>query len=198
MFRKDLHRSCVEVICDCDDDQSSSEYRAASVLFMPLFQTTANNCVLEGMACGLPVVATDVGGIRDYVTDDCAVLCAPGNAQSHLEGILHYYDSRDTLPHSGAKARENALRFSWPIVREAVHGHCLPDRERFLQSPLRKWTQGAGTTMPSLSVIICAHNPRADFLRTRSGRASVQTLPREQWELLLIDNASREPLADRM
>jgi glycosyltransferase involved in cell wall biosynthesis len=45
------------------------------------------------------------------------------------------------------------------------------------------------------SVVICTHNPRSDYL----GRALValrnQTLPFQHWELLLIDNASTQPLA---
>lgn len=51
--------------------------------------------------------------------------------------------------------------------------------------------------MPALSVIICAHNPRAEYLRQTLAALEAQTLPREQWELLLVDNASREPLAAR-
>jgi glycosyltransferase involved in cell wall biosynthesis len=51
--------------------------------------------------------------------------------------------------------------------------------------------------MPDLSVIICAHNPRPDYLRSVLGALKTQTLPKEQWELLLIDNASKEPLADK-
>jgi glycosyltransferase involved in cell wall biosynthesis len=47
-----------------------------------------------------------------------------------------------------------------------------------------------------LSVIICTHNPRADYLRRVLDALKAQTLPKEQWELLLIDNASRECLAD--
>lgn len=47
-----------------------------------------------------------------------------------------------------------------------------------------------------ISVVICSHNPREAYL----GRALVaireQTLPQDQWELLLIDNASKSPLAD--
>ena len=46
-----------------------------------------------------------------------------------------------------------------------------------------------------LSVIICTHNPRMDYLRRTLAALKAQTLPKEQWELLLIDNASKEPLA---
>jgi len=46
-----------------------------------------------------------------------------------------------------------------------------------------------------LSVLIPAHNPRPDWLARVLAALQAQTLPREQWELILIDNASREPLA---
>ncbi len=46
-----------------------------------------------------------------------------------------------------------------------------------------------------VSVIICTHNPRRDYLATVLDALKVQTLPKDQWELLLIDNASKEPLA---
>jgi glycosyltransferase involved in cell wall biosynthesis len=47
----------------------------------------------------------------------------------------------------------------------------------------------------SISAIICTHNPRPDYLRRVLDALKAQTLPQEQWELLLIDNASKEPLA---
>jgi hypothetical protein len=46
-----------------------------------------------------------------------------------------------------------------------------------------------------LSVIICTHNPRKDYLTRTLDALKAQMLPKEQWELLLIDNASAEPLA---
>ncbi len=46
-----------------------------------------------------------------------------------------------------------------------------------------------------VSVIICTHNPRPDYLRRVLEALKAQTLPKEQWEMLLIDNASKEPLA---
>ncbi len=49
--------------------------------------------------------------------------------------------------------------------------------------------------MISISAIICTHNPRPDYLRRVLNGLKAQTLPKEQWESLLIDNASKEPLA---
>ncbi|BAU11553.1 glycosyl transferase family 2 [Leptolyngbya sp. NIES-3755] len=48
----------------------------------------------------------------------------------------------------------------------------------------------------SVSVIICTHNPRRDYLDRVLSALEQQTLPKEQWELLLIDNASDRVLAD--
>jgi glycosyltransferase involved in cell wall biosynthesis len=46
-----------------------------------------------------------------------------------------------------------------------------------------------------LSVIICTHNPRPEILRRTLAALRAQTLPVNQWELLLVDNASQPPVA---
>lgn len=50
--------------------------------------------------------------------------------------------------------------------------------------------------MPTLSVIICTHNPRQEYLRRTLEGVQAQTLARDQWELLLIDNASKTRLSE--
>ena len=52
--------------------------------------------------------------------------------------------------------------------------------------------------MATLSVIICTHNPRLDYLRRTFDALKLQTLDRDQWELLLIDNASDNECRDRV
>ncbi|MBV8097854.1 MAG: glycosyltransferase family 2 protein [Verrucomicrobia bacterium] len=47
-----------------------------------------------------------------------------------------------------------------------------------------------------LSAVICTHNPRLDYLSRTLEALRAQTLPTTEWELLLIDNASRSPVAD--
>ena len=49
-----------------------------------------------------------------------------------------------------------------------------------------------------LSIIVCTHNPRADYLARTLDGLRAQILPVCAWELLVIDNASHEPLAGRL
>lgn len=49
--------------------------------------------------------------------------------------------------------------------------------------------------MPEISVILCAHNPRPDYLRRTLEALRAQTLARERWEFLLVDNRSEPPLS---
>lgn len=49
-----------------------------------------------------------------------------------------------------------------------------------------------------ISVIICTHNPRPDYLDKVLQALKSQTLPREEWELLLIDNASEHLLCSEV
>jgi glycosyltransferase involved in cell wall biosynthesis len=48
-----------------------------------------------------------------------------------------------------------------------------------------------------MSAIICTHNPRADYLDRCLAALKAQTLAHDQWELIVVDNRSDEPLADR-
>jgi glycosyltransferase involved in cell wall biosynthesis len=51
--------------------------------------------------------------------------------------------------------------------------------------------------MPKISVIICTHNPRQDYMHRTLESLRLQSLPVSDWELLVIDNASTEPVSGR-
>jgi glycosyltransferase involved in cell wall biosynthesis len=51
--------------------------------------------------------------------------------------------------------------------------------------------------MLAFSVIICTRNPREDYLRRVLDALRIQTLPREQWEILLLSVAGDKPLSGR-
>jgi glycosyltransferase involved in cell wall biosynthesis len=50
----------------------------------------------------------------------------------------------------------------------------------------------------SLSVVICSHNPRSEYILRVLGALERQTLPKERWELLVVDNASKPELASSL
>lgn len=51
--------------------------------------------------------------------------------------------------------------------------------------------------MTPLSVIICTYNPRSDYFGRTLEALRAQTLPLEKWEMLVIDNASKQPVQER-
>ncbi|HZZ89659.1 MAG TPA: glycosyltransferase family A protein [Caulobacteraceae bacterium] len=51
---------------------------------------------------------------------------------------------------------------------------------------------------PEISVVICTHDPRTDYLDRTLAALRAQTLSLERWELLLIDNVCETPLAGRI
>ncbi|MDM0046151.1 glycosyltransferase [Variovorax dokdonensis] len=52
--------------------------------------------------------------------------------------------------------------------------------------------------MSELTVAICAHNPRKEFIDETLAALRAQTVPVTEWSLLVIDNASTPALSDRL
>lgn len=50
---------------------------------------------------------------------------------------------------------------------------------------------------PKVSVIICTHNPREEYFQRVLEALENQLLPRDQWELLIVDNASEVALEEK-
>ena len=64
--------------------------------------------VAQGMACGKPVVASDIGGIPETVNKGQAgVLFETGNVHDLIEKIESLYLNETCRKHIGEKAREN-------------------------------------------------------------------------------------------
>lgn len=61
--------------------------RASDVFCLPSYSEGCPNVVVEALACGRPVVATNVGGIPELVKEGCGLLIPPRDAAA-LRGAL--------------------------------------------------------------------------------------------------------------
>ena len=100
-----------------DDAELLVEYQRASVCVFPLAFATANNALLETMACGVPIVATDVGGTREY-SGDGALLCAPDSPEALAHAVLDVLGDDELATRLGAAARARSKAFDFGHVAE--------------------------------------------------------------------------------
>lgn len=100
-----------------DRDQVVSLYHDADIAVNPSLVDNMPNSVLEALACGLPVVSTDVGGVPHVVQhESTALLVPPNDAQAMMQAIarvLHDDALREQLRAGGLR---HAQCFGWPVV----------------------------------------------------------------------------------
>jgi glycosyltransferase involved in cell wall biosynthesis len=90
-------------------------YRAADVFALASDFDNSPNVVLEAMACGLPVVATDVGGVSEYVMAGRGGALVDRGDACMLARVLGSWSSDDgRRSNAGAFNRQRVLEsFSW-------------------------------------------------------------------------------------
>ncbi len=64
--------------------------------------------VIESMSCSRPVVATDVGGIKDAL-EGCGILCKPRDPQALADGVIKLLSDTELRLELGKKSREKVL-----------------------------------------------------------------------------------------
>ncbi len=97
------------------DEQLRGLYQNASVLLLPMLDCTANNALLEAMACGLPAVTNSVGGMPDYTREDFADLLPVGDVDGMVKAVLELTGDPNKCRKRGLSARtfaENNLDWS--------------------------------------------------------------------------------------
>jgi hypothetical protein len=70
------------------EDSLAQMYAAANLFLLPSLEDNLPNTVLESMSCGTPVLAFDVGGVPDLVTDGVTGRLAPPGDSRALSACL--------------------------------------------------------------------------------------------------------------
>lgn len=98
--------------------------QAFDLLCLPSLAEGISNAILEAMASGLPVIATDVGGNQELVTDGLTGTLVPsGEIDAMADAIETHFTNPSLAAGIGAAARDSAVRqFSIGAMVDQYHG----------------------------------------------------------------------------
>lgn len=65
--------------------------------------------VIESMSCGIPVVSTDVGGVKEALDEDCGFTCKPKDAEEIGEKVLRLLRDEQLRKEMARNSREKVL-----------------------------------------------------------------------------------------
>ena len=96
-------------------------YSAAEVVVMPSHYESFGMVALESMACGTPVIASQVGGLAFLVRDGETGFVVPGNdtekLSNRLVDLIRNQELRNKL---GAKSADYAQLYSWENISSKI------------------------------------------------------------------------------
>jgi D-inositol-3-phosphate glycosyltransferase len=114
-------------------DELPCYYNAASVCIVPSYYESFGLVALEAMACGVPVIASRVGGLKETVQDGRTGYLIPWRCPEPFAERLDLLLTNEPLRRSlGEEARQVAQAYRWPEIAAQVEDvyHELVSRYR--------------------------------------------------------------------
>jgi glycosyltransferase involved in cell wall biosynthesis len=106
----------------CDDNALAGFYRSLDIFVFPTLFEGFGLPPLEAMACGIPVVLTDSGGIREFAKDGKNCLMVPAGKPEPLANAVRRAVESPELRNSLANAGiDTAQPFTWEDTVERFH-----------------------------------------------------------------------------
>ncbi|HSX43300.1 MAG TPA: glycosyltransferase family 4 protein [Candidatus Saccharimonadales bacterium] len=97
-----------------EQENLASIYSAATVFVSTSWQEGFGMPGLEALACGVPLVTTDSGGVRDYaIPDKTAIVVPPRDVQAMADGIRRVLDSRELRQRLSQEGLHESKKFTW-------------------------------------------------------------------------------------
>ena len=100
-------------------------YSAADVCVIPSYSESFGLVALESLACGTPVVATDVGDLKNIIRQGETGYVVTDNNPRRLADKIDLILSRSAPDVKSAREiRDSVSNFGWQYIAEAVTGEC--------------------------------------------------------------------------
>jgi glycosyltransferase involved in cell wall biosynthesis len=104
----------------CAAAELRTQYQNADVFLFPSCFEGFGLVILEAMACGLPVAATEATAGPDVLDDLCGRIISAGDEEALIETLRWFANHRDELPAMKIAARVKAETCTWVNYRRCV------------------------------------------------------------------------------
>ena len=111
--------SCITFIPYPDRTTLVEIYNAADILLAPSLYEGFGLTILEAMACGTPVITSNVSSLPE-VTNDAAILVNPLDVSAIVEGILQLQQDSSWRDRLIEKGLLRAKQFTWKQTAETI------------------------------------------------------------------------------
>lgn len=102
-----------------NDEELRDLYQRAFLMMLPMNESGANTAVVEALASGLPVVTTDVGGIRDYCGGALLPVVANNDDDAMVNLVEAYLADPQRRDDAGEACRQFAeTKMAWPLIAQ--------------------------------------------------------------------------------
>lgn len=93
-------------------------FQASDVLALPYKETYQSGVIQIGMAFGLPIVASDTGGLSEIITEGrCGLLFEPDDDRMLAKLLIRLLSDISMAQEMGERGKDLAAsRFSWPAI----------------------------------------------------------------------------------
>jgi glycosyltransferase involved in cell wall biosynthesis len=116
-------RECVEFVGGVPHEKIPDYMHHADVFVLPSLSESFGIVNLEAMACGLPIVATRVGGIPDIIEDGAnGYLVDTKNQEQIAEVLLKLLQDEQLRKDMSDNNRERVRRYRWDTVTATLEG----------------------------------------------------------------------------
>jgi glycosyltransferase involved in cell wall biosynthesis len=139
----------------------SAFMNSLDVFVLPSLAEGTPNSIVEAMACGKPIIASDVGGVADMMGNDAGILVAPGDVHTLADAMRRLAQDRELREQMGRSAQE---RYRTLFAPAAVFPLLVETYERVMRN-------GAQTSAASGN----GHfHPWRDFMHRKATSVSVR------------------------
>jgi len=121
VLSRQIARGLVHLERDVDHAELPEWYRLMDAMVMPSRYENFSNSVLEAMSCGVPVLASDIGGNQLIPAIGAGWVFEPGSVSSLAERMRMIAAKRDDIQALGANGRRHVQgHYSWPASAERL------------------------------------------------------------------------------